>query len=106
MGPSHTASCSGDRGTSPGAWPPPCARTWRGGVADAGCCSSTSGSACSGAAGATSAARPLPPLYFGMDDSLYFSEQHLQVRDMVRDFARNVVKPSARAYDLESKFPW
>jgi len=41
-----------------------------------------------------------------MDDSLYFSEQHLQVRDMVRDFATSVVKPSARAYDLESKFPW
>jgi butyryl-CoA dehydrogenase len=41
-----------------------------------------------------------------MHDSLYFSDQHLQVRDMVRDFARSVVKPSARAYDLESKFPW
>src|SRR5260370_1468750 len=25
---------------------------------------------------------------------------------MVRDFARGVVKPSARAYDQESKFPW
>ena len=41
-----------------------------------------------------------------MDDSLYFTDQHLQVRDMVRDFARGVVKPSARAYDLESRFPW
>jgi butyryl-CoA dehydrogenase len=41
-----------------------------------------------------------------MHDSLYFSDHHLQVRDMVRDFARSVVKPSARAYDLESKFPW
>ncbi len=41
-----------------------------------------------------------------MHDSLYFSDQHLQVRDMVRDFARSVVKPSARGYDLESKFPW
>ena len=41
-----------------------------------------------------------------MHDDLYFSEQHLQVRDMVRDFARNVVRPSARAYDLASKFPW
>jgi len=41
-----------------------------------------------------------------MDDSLYFSEQHLQVRDMVRDFAQQVVKPSARRYDLESRFPW
>jgi butyryl-CoA dehydrogenase len=25
---------------------------------------------------------------------------------MVRDFARNVVKPTARQYDLESRFPW
>ncbi len=41
-----------------------------------------------------------------MEDSLYFSEQHLQVRDMVRDFAQQVVKPSARRYDLESRFPW
>ena len=41
-----------------------------------------------------------------MHDSLYFSEQHLQVRDMVRDFARTVVKPSARRYDLASEFPW
>ncbi len=41
-----------------------------------------------------------------MHDELYFSEQHLQVREMVRDFARNVVRPSARAYDLDSKFPW
>src|SRR2546425_588445 len=41
-----------------------------------------------------------------MHDTLYFSEQHLQVRDMVRDFAEHVVKPSARRYDLESRFPW
>src|SRR5207245_9706795 len=41
-----------------------------------------------------------------MHDTLYFSDQHLQVRDMVRDFAQTVIKPSARAYDLESKFPW
>ena len=41
-----------------------------------------------------------------MHDTLYFSDQHLQVRDMVRDFAEQVVKPSARQYDLESKFPW
>jgi butyryl-CoA dehydrogenase len=41
-----------------------------------------------------------------MHDSLYFSEQHLQVREMVRDFARTVVKPTARQYDLESRFPW
>ena len=41
-----------------------------------------------------------------MEDTLYFSDHHLQVRDMVRDFAQQVVKPSARAYDLESRFPW
>ena len=36
-----------------------------------------------------------------MHDSLYFSDHHLQVREMVRDFARNVVKPTARQYDLD-----
>ncbi len=41
-----------------------------------------------------------------MHDSLYFTDHHLQVRDMVRDFARAVVKPSAREYDLDSRFPW
>src|SRR6266576_220033 len=41
-----------------------------------------------------------------MHDSLYFSDHHLQVREMVRDFAKNVVKPTARQYDLDSRFPW
>jgi butyryl-CoA dehydrogenase len=41
-----------------------------------------------------------------MDDSLYFSEQDLAVRDMVRDFARSEVGPVARALDAEGKFPW
>src|SRR5258705_1605658 len=41
-----------------------------------------------------------------MHDSLYFSDHHLQVREMVRDFARNVVTPTARQYDLDSRFPW
>ena len=41
-----------------------------------------------------------------MHDTLYFTPDHLQVRDMVRDFAEQVVKPSARQYDLESRFPW
>src|SRR6266404_9382118 len=41
-----------------------------------------------------------------MDDSLYFSDHHLQVREMVRDFAKNVVKPTARQYDLDSRVPW
>jgi len=49
----------------------------------------------------------LTPAYIrSMHDSLYFADQHLQVRDMVRDFARTVIKPTARAYDLESRFPW
>src|SRR5437879_6965284 len=41
-----------------------------------------------------------------MDDSLYFTDQHLQVRDMVRDVARQVIRPTARRYDLNSTFPW
>jgi butyryl-CoA dehydrogenase len=41
-----------------------------------------------------------------MHDTLYFGDHHFQVRDMVRDFAERVVKPSARKYDLESAFPW
>ncbi len=41
-----------------------------------------------------------------MHDALYFSDHHVQVRDMVRDFAQTVVKPSAHAYDLDSRFPW
>src|SRR5437773_5457091 len=41
-----------------------------------------------------------------MHDTLYFTEHHFQVRDVVRDFAQQVVKPSARRYDVESRFPW
>jgi butyryl-CoA dehydrogenase len=41
-----------------------------------------------------------------MDDTLYFSEQHLAVRDMVRDFARSEVAPVAQRFDAEGKFPW
>ncbi|MBI4421952.1 MAG: acyl-CoA dehydrogenase family protein, partial [Gemmatimonadetes bacterium] len=41
-----------------------------------------------------------------MHDSLYFTEHHHQVREMVRDFAQQVVKPSARAHDQDSRFPW
>ena len=41
-----------------------------------------------------------------MDDTLYFSEQHLAVRDMVRDFARSAVAPVARELDAKGKFPW
>jgi len=41
-----------------------------------------------------------------MDDSLYFSEQHLAVRDMVRTFARDEVAPVAAAFDASAEFPW
>lgn len=41
-----------------------------------------------------------------MDPSLYFSEQHHQVRDMVREFARTEVAPVARELDRTSAFPW
>ena len=41
-----------------------------------------------------------------MDDSLYFSEQHIAVRDMVREFAREEVAPVAAKLDAAAKFPW
>jgi len=41
-----------------------------------------------------------------MDDTQYFSEQHLQVRDMVRAFARDAVAPVAARYDACAEFPW
>ena len=41
-----------------------------------------------------------------MDDALYFSEQHLAVREMVREFARDEVAPVAARFDAESTFPW
>jgi alkylation response protein AidB-like acyl-CoA dehydrogenase len=41
-----------------------------------------------------------------MDDALYFTEQHLAVREMVRQFARQEVAPVAAKYDAEAKFPW
>ena len=41
-----------------------------------------------------------------MDDSLYFGEQHLQVREMVRSFARDEVASIAKEYDASAKFPW
>src|ERR1700750_1911606 len=41
-----------------------------------------------------------------MDDSLYFSEQHLATREMVRQCARDEVEPVARKLDDEAKFPW
>src|SRR6185295_7719218 len=41
-----------------------------------------------------------------MDDSLYFTKQHLEVRDMVREFARTEVAPVAAKFDDSAKFPW
>ena len=41
-----------------------------------------------------------------MEDSLYFSEQHLAVRDMVRAFAREEVAPVAARLDADAEFPW
>lgn len=41
-----------------------------------------------------------------MDDSLYFNEQHLAVRDMVSAFAREHVAPVAARHDEDSTFPW
>jgi butyryl-CoA dehydrogenase len=41
-----------------------------------------------------------------MDDSLYFSDQHIAVRDMVRQFAREEVAPVAAQYDVSQEFPW
>ena len=41
-----------------------------------------------------------------MDDSLYFGEQHLAVREMVRAFAREEVAPVASQFDERAEFPW
>ena len=41
-----------------------------------------------------------------MEDSLYFSEQHLAVRNMVREFARGEVAPVAAELDAKAEFPW
>ncbi len=41
-----------------------------------------------------------------MDDSLYFTEQHRQVREVVAEFARDNVAPVARELDRTSTFPW
>jgi alkylation response protein AidB-like acyl-CoA dehydrogenase len=37
---------------------------------------------------------------------LYFDEDHLMIRDMVRDFARNEIAPVAGELDQSSEFPW
>jgi len=41
-----------------------------------------------------------------MDDSLYFGEQQLAVRNMVREFARDEIAPIAAQFDESQDFPW
>jgi butyryl-CoA dehydrogenase len=41
-----------------------------------------------------------------MDDGLYFNDQHLAVREMVRAFARDEIAPTAARFDADSEFPW
>ncbi len=41
-----------------------------------------------------------------MSESLYFTEQHYAVRDMVREFAREHVAPVAGPLDEKAEFPW
>ena len=41
-----------------------------------------------------------------MDDSLYFTEQHLALREMVREFAQREVAPIAAHFDATQEFPW
>ena len=41
-----------------------------------------------------------------MDDALYFTEHHHQVREMVRDFSASHIAPVARELDRTSEFPW
>ncbi len=41
-----------------------------------------------------------------MDDTLYFSEQHLATREMVSQFARDEVAPVAAKHDADATFPW
>jgi alkylation response protein AidB-like acyl-CoA dehydrogenase len=36
----------------------------------------------------------------------YFDENHLMIRDMVRDFAQNEIAPVAGEMDQNSRFPW
>jgi alkylation response protein AidB-like acyl-CoA dehydrogenase len=36
----------------------------------------------------------------------YFDDNHLMIRDMVRDFAQNEIAPVAGEYDQDSRFPW
>lgn len=41
-----------------------------------------------------------------MDDDLYFTSQHLAVRQMVREFAQQEIAPVAAQFDARGEFPW
>jgi len=41
-----------------------------------------------------------------MSDLPYLTDEHRQVREIVRDFAENEIRPVARELDAESRFPW
>jgi alkylation response protein AidB-like acyl-CoA dehydrogenase len=41
-----------------------------------------------------------------MDERLFFEDHHLELREMVRGFARAEIAPIARAYDASAEFPW
>jgi butyryl-CoA dehydrogenase len=41
-----------------------------------------------------------------MTDLPYLTDEHHRVREMVRDFAENEVRPVARELDAQSRFPW
>ncbi|HEX6252288.1 MAG TPA: acyl-CoA dehydrogenase family protein [Gemmatimonadaceae bacterium] len=41
-----------------------------------------------------------------MHDSLYFGDEQLAVRNMVREFARTEIAPTAAKYDAAGEFPW
>ena len=38
-------------------------------------------------------------------EDLYFSEEHIMLRDMVREFAQNEVEPLAQELDEKCEFP-
>ena len=41
-----------------------------------------------------------------MDERLFFEDHHLELREMVRGFAREEIAPIAREYDASAEFPW
>lgn len=47
------------------------------------------------------------PLYsLRVIDLPYLTDEHHQVREVVRDFAEREIQPVAREHDLDSRFPW